>query len=77
MLNPRLETLPAALFEKLREIGTPTLCSQRYKLGFRNVFMHGVRPLNPRSRLAGESESQSPLNWLRSSAGSVVGAWQA
>ena len=50
-----LEPLSAEVFDKLRQVGTPTLCSQLYKLGFHNPFMPGVRPLNPRSRMAGEA----------------------
>jgi regulator of RNase E activity RraA len=45
-----LETL-----ERLRQISTPTLCTQLYKLGFRNVYLHGVRPLCPTKRMAGEA----------------------
>lgn len=50
-----LTPLPADVFAMLREVGTPTLTSQLAKLGFRNQFMHGVQPLNPRSRMAGEA----------------------
>ena len=45
-----LETL-----ERLRQISTPTLCTQLLKLGFRNVYLQGVRPLCPNKRMAGEA----------------------
>jgi regulator of RNase E activity RraA len=48
-------SLSSEVLATLRQVGTPTLCSQLYKLGFRHQFMHGVRPLNPRSRMAGEA----------------------
>ncbi|HYB40387.1 MAG TPA: ribonuclease activity regulator RraA [Candidatus Methylomirabilis sp.] len=46
--------LPETL-ERLRRISTPTLTTQLYKLGFRNAFLHGVRPLCPDRRMAGEA----------------------
>ena len=41
--------------ERLRQISTPTLCTQLFKLGFRNMYLHGVRPLCPDKRMAGEA----------------------
>jgi regulator of RNase E activity RraA len=41
--------------ERLRRISTPTLTTQLYKLGFRNTFLHGVRPLCRDRRMAGEA----------------------
>jgi regulator of RNase E activity RraA len=38
---------------KLGRISTPTLTTQLFKLGFRTVFLHGVRPLCPDRRMAG------------------------
>jgi regulator of RNase E activity RraA len=49
------EPLADDVFSRLREIGTPTLTSQLYKLGFKNTFLHGVRPLNAGLRMAGEA----------------------
>ena len=40
--------------EKLLSVSTATLTTQLFKRGFRNVFIHGLRPLNPaRDRLCG------------------------
>jgi regulator of RNase E activity RraA len=41
--------------ERLAKISTPTLCTQLYKLGFRNTYLHGVRPLRPDRRMVGEA----------------------
>ena len=41
--------------ERLGRISTPTLCTQLFKLGFRNTYLHGVRPLCPDRRMAGEA----------------------
>src|SRR5438034_6885740 len=41
--------------ERLGRISAPTLTTQLYKLGFRNTFLHGVRPLCPDRRMAGEA----------------------
>jgi regulator of RNase E activity RraA len=46
----RRETLDA-----LEGISTPTLTTQLFKLGFRNTFLHGVRPLCPDLRMVGEA----------------------
>ena len=50
-----LPPLGADTLERLRQISTPTLCTQLYKLGFRNMYLHGVRPLCPTRRMAGEA----------------------
>jgi regulator of RNase E activity RraA len=47
--------LAAATVDRLRQVSTPTLTTQLFKLGFRNVFLHGVRPVCPNSRLVGEA----------------------
>lgn len=39
----------------LREVSTATLSSQLLKRGFRQLFMHGVMPLRPDLRLAGQA----------------------
>src|SRR5262249_8339818 len=41
--------------DRLRRISTPTLTTQLFKLGFRNTFLAGVRPLCPDKRMAGEA----------------------
>jgi regulator of RNase E activity RraA len=41
--------------ERLRRISTPTLTTQLFKLGFRDTYLHGVRPLCPDRRMAGEA----------------------
>jgi regulator of RNase E activity RraA len=41
--------------ERLGRISTPTLTTQLFKLGFRQVFLHGVRPLCPERRMVGEA----------------------
>ena len=41
--------------ERLRRVSTPTLTTQLFKLGFRNVFLHGVRPLRPDLTMVGEA----------------------
>jgi regulator of RNase E activity RraA len=40
---------------RLRQVSTPTLTTQLFKLGFRNTFLHGLRPVCPTSRMAGEA----------------------
>ncbi len=50
-----LSTLAPDTIDRLRRISTPTLTTQLYKLGFRNTFLHGVRPLCPDRRMAGEA----------------------
>ncbi len=40
-------TLPAGTFDLLREASTATLATQLFQRGLRNVFLYGVRPLNP------------------------------
>ena len=50
-----LPPLAPDTLERLRRISTPTLTTQLYKLGFRSTFLHGVRPLCPDHRMAGEA----------------------
>jgi len=51
----KLAPIAPGTLDKLRRISTATLTTQLFKLGFRNTFMHGVRPLNPHLRLVGEA----------------------
>jgi regulator of RNase E activity RraA len=41
------EPIPSSLKDKLSQISTATRCMNLYKLGIRNVFMHGLHPLAP------------------------------
>lgn len=41
------------ILELLRAVSTATLSTQLYRRGFRNLFMHDVRPLRPDLRLVG------------------------
>ena len=41
--------------DRLGQISTPTLTTQLFKLGFKSVYLHGVRPLCPDRRMAGEA----------------------
>jgi regulator of RNase E activity RraA len=54
LMQPQPALAPDTL-ERLRRISTPTLTTQLFKLGFRNTFLHGVRPLCPERRMAGEA----------------------
>jgi regulator of RNase E activity RraA len=49
------EPLSSDVFSLLKQVSTATLTSQLYKLGFKKTFLHGVRPVSPRSRMAGEA----------------------
>jgi len=53
--RPAPPVLASDTLERLRRISTPTLTTQLFKLGFRNTFLHGVRPLCPDHRMAGEA----------------------
>jgi regulator of RNase E activity RraA len=50
-----LPPLAPATLDRLRQVSTPTLATQLFKLGFRHTFLHGVRPLCPEVRMAGEA----------------------
>jgi len=52
---PSLPPLAPDTLDRLRRVSTPTLTTQLFKLGFRNTFLHGVRPLCPDRRMAGEA----------------------
>lgn len=54
-MTEQLPPIARETLEQLRQISTPTLTTQLFKLGFRNVFLHGVRPLWPESRMVGEA----------------------
>jgi len=41
--------------DRLRHVSTPTLTTQLFKLGFRNVYLTGVRALCPSVTMAGEA----------------------
>lgn len=45
--------LSAATLDRLRQASTATLASQLFKRGFRNVFLHGLRPLCPALHMVG------------------------
>jgi regulator of RNase E activity RraA len=48
-----MEQLTAESWRKLHEVSTASLTSELLKLGFRNTFMAGVRPLRPDLRMVG------------------------
>src|ERR1700704_6664818 len=52
-----MKSAPVApqILDQLRRISTATLTSQLFKLGFRNTYLTGVKPLNPALRMAGEA----------------------
>ena len=52
---PAAPPLAADTLERLGRISTPTLTTQLFKLGFRNTFLPGVRPLCPERHMAGEA----------------------
>lgn len=54
-MTPTHAPLAPETLDRLREVSTPTLTTQLFKLGFRNVFLHGVRPVCAGSRMAGEA----------------------
>jgi regulator of RNase E activity RraA len=45
--------LPTETIDRLRQVTTATLATQLLKRGFRNVFLHGLRPLCPALRMVG------------------------
>lgn len=49
------EPIGPETLEKLRHVSTATLATQLFKLGFRNTYLAGVKPLNPGLRMAGEA----------------------
>jgi len=50
-----LASLLVDTLDRLRRISTPTLTTQLFKLGFRNTFLQGLRPLCPGLRMVGEA----------------------
>jgi regulator of RNase E activity RraA len=54
-VTPAAAPLAAGTLESLRQISTPTLTTQLFRLGFRNTFLPGLRPLSPGLRMAGEA----------------------
>jgi regulator of RNase E activity RraA len=51
----KLAPIAPKIIEQLRQISTATLTSQLFKLGFKNTYLNGVRPLNPSLRMVGEA----------------------
>lgn len=43
----------AEILERLQNVSTPTLTTQLFKLGFRNTFLHGLRPVRADMRMVG------------------------
>jgi regulator of RNase E activity RraA len=54
-MTPAVPPLGPETRARLARISTPTLTTQLFKLGFRNVFLHGLRPLCPGARMVGEA----------------------
>jgi len=54
-MTPTLAPLSPETLERLRRISTPTLSTQLLKLGFRSRSLHGLAPLSPEARMAGEA----------------------
>ena len=54
-MNPTRPPLAPETLERLAQVSTPTLTTQLFKLGLRNVFLHGVRPVCAGSRMVGEA----------------------
>jgi regulator of RNase E activity RraA len=50
-----LAPISPQVLEQLKHVSTATLTSQLFKLGFRNTYLTGVKPLNPSLRMAGEA----------------------
>lgn len=53
--TPQAPALTAEVIDMLRAVSTATLSTQLYRRGFRNCFMHDVRPLRPDTRLVGRA----------------------
>ncbi|PYM85540.1 MAG: ribonuclease activity regulator RraA [Candidatus Rokuibacteriota bacterium] len=54
-MTPTLAPLSPETLERLRQISTPTLSTQLLKLGLRSRVLHGLVPLSPEARMAGEA----------------------
>jgi regulator of RNase E activity RraA len=54
-MKPAAALLLPETLDRLRQISTPTLTTQLFKLGFRSRFLHGVRPLRADARMVGEA----------------------
>ena len=52
---PAAAPLAPDTLARLRRVSTPTLCTQLFRLGFRSVFLEGVRPVTAGARMAGEA----------------------
>jgi regulator of RNase E activity RraA len=47
--------LASETLERLRRVATATLTTQLFKLGLRNTFLTGVKPVSPELRMVGEA----------------------
>ncbi len=47
--------ISAETLDKMRRVSTATLTSLLFKLGYRNTYLTGVKPLNPDLHMAGEA----------------------
>jgi regulator of RNase E activity RraA len=47
--------LATETLERLRRVATATLTTQLFKLGFRNTFLSGAKPVSPELRMVGEA----------------------
>ncbi|MBI2216490.1 MAG: ribonuclease activity regulator RraA [Candidatus Rokubacteria bacterium] len=52
-MSPAIPPLAEETVARLREVSTATLTTLLFKLGFRNTFLPGVRPLCPSTRMVG------------------------
>ncbi|MCI0547355.1 MAG: ribonuclease activity regulator RraA [Candidatus Rokubacteria bacterium] len=50
-----LAPLAPETLARLREVSTPTLATQLFKLGFRNTYLQGLLPLCPEAPMVGEA----------------------
>jgi regulator of RNase E activity RraA len=54
-MSPNSSPLAPETLGRLRQVSTPTLTTQLFKLGFRRRFLHGLRPLCPGAGMVGEA----------------------
>jgi regulator of RNase E activity RraA len=54
-MTSSLAPLAPEAVARLRQTSVATLTTQLFKLGFRNTFLHGLRPLRADARMAGEA----------------------
>lgn len=54
--TPPLAPLPAGLMDRLKNVSSGSLTTELFKKGYRQCFLVGLRPMNPRAtRFAGEA----------------------